>query len=186
MRITAVRHGETIENQKHIIQGQTPGTLSNKGIAQAKKLAETLADEDLDFIYSSDLRRCRDTAEFVHRYHKDIPLKYNALLREFHGGTHQGESNESQEWKTIKNSDLHQNVPGGESWDEVYARVTAFLDSIYDAHPSQHVLLITHRGPMLVIRSYVEGIPLEELLYEEIPNAGVFALDFGKTASDSV
>lgn len=178
MKITVVRHGETIENQNHIVQGQTPGTLSDKGIAQAKELAETLASEDLDIIYSSDLRRCRDTAEYIHRYHENTPLVYNALLREFHGGIHQGKSNDSQEWKSIKNDDLNQRVPGGESWDDVYARVTDFLDSIYEAHADQHVLLVTHRGPMLVIRSYVEDKPLESLLYEEVSNAAILSLDF--------
>ena len=29
-----VRHGETVDNAAHIMQGQTPGELNDKGIAQ--------------------------------------------------------------------------------------------------------------------------------------------------------
>ena len=35
--LTIVRHGETIENTLDILQGQQPGTLSEKGFAQADR-----------------------------------------------------------------------------------------------------------------------------------------------------
>ena len=34
MELILSRHGETLENQQHILQGQLPGTLSPLGIAQ--------------------------------------------------------------------------------------------------------------------------------------------------------
>ena len=37
-----VRHGETVDNANHIMQGQTPGELNEKGVQQAKELAEQL------------------------------------------------------------------------------------------------------------------------------------------------
>ena len=54
MELILSRHGETLENQQHILQGQLPGTLSPLGIAQAERLAEMLQEETIDNIVSSD------------------------------------------------------------------------------------------------------------------------------------
>ena len=62
MKLIIVRHGETIENQAKILQGHLPGTLSNKGIEQAKTIALNLKQEKIAAIYSSDLARAADTA----------------------------------------------------------------------------------------------------------------------------
>lgn len=40
-----VRHGETIDNAHHIMQGQTQGELNEKGIKQAQEVAEQLKYE---------------------------------------------------------------------------------------------------------------------------------------------
>jgi len=56
-RLIFVRHGETEENKAKIVQGQKHGKLSEEGLEQAKKVAERLKDEKIDFIYSSDLDR---------------------------------------------------------------------------------------------------------------------------------
>ena len=63
------RHGETIENQRHVLQGQLPGTLSPLGKEQAVVLAEQLKQEPLDVIVCSDLARSYDTAKVVAGYH---------------------------------------------------------------------------------------------------------------------
>ena len=43
-----VRHGETIDNARRIMQGQTQGQLNENGIQQAKELGQRLADVQLD------------------------------------------------------------------------------------------------------------------------------------------
>ena len=48
MRLILTRHGETEENVADIIQGHLPGKLSEKGIAQVKKVAKRLKDEKID------------------------------------------------------------------------------------------------------------------------------------------
>ena len=42
--IYLVRHGETVDNARHIMQGQTHGQLNENGINQAKELRKKLAD----------------------------------------------------------------------------------------------------------------------------------------------
>jgi probable phosphoglycerate mutase len=41
-----VRHGETIDNVRQIMQGQTQGELTENGILQARQVAEELKDVD--------------------------------------------------------------------------------------------------------------------------------------------
>ena len=67
------RHGETIENQRYVLQGQLPGTLSPLGKEQAVVLAEQLKQEPLDVIVCSDLARSYDTAKVVAGYHGKQP-----------------------------------------------------------------------------------------------------------------
>ena len=73
MKLILSRHGETLENQQHILQGQLPGTLSPLGIAQAERLAEMLQEETIDNIVSSDLARSYNTAVAVARKHGLTP-----------------------------------------------------------------------------------------------------------------
>ena len=56
-RIIAVSHGETAWNVDTRIQGYLDIDLNDKGRWQAQQAARTLADEDVDAIYASDLMR---------------------------------------------------------------------------------------------------------------------------------
>ena len=60
-----VRHGETVDNANHIMQGQTQGELNDNGIRQAEELANRLKDEPIDVFVSSDLQRSIHTCELI-------------------------------------------------------------------------------------------------------------------------
>ena len=59
------RHGETDWNRARRWQGHAVRPLTDRGRAQAAALSDRLADIALDAVYSSDLRRARETAEAV-------------------------------------------------------------------------------------------------------------------------
>lgn len=73
IELILTRHGETLENQQHILQGQLPGTLSPSGIEQARKLAEKLKNERVEAVLCSDLARSRETAEVIASSHELEP-----------------------------------------------------------------------------------------------------------------
>ena len=63
--IYLVRHGETVDNARQIMQGQTQGELNEKGREQARQVAERLALEAIDAVVASDLHRAIQTAEMA-------------------------------------------------------------------------------------------------------------------------
>src|SRR2546422_1604679 len=65
LRIYLARHGQTEWNALHRIQGWTDVPLNDTGRRQAQELAVRLQGVHLDVIYSSALRRSRETAEIV-------------------------------------------------------------------------------------------------------------------------
>ena len=87
--IILVRHGETVDNARQIMQGQTQGELNEKGRAQAQQVAERLAGEPLDAIVASDLHRAIQTAEIIAAPHGKT-VQTTALLRERDWGSFTG------------------------------------------------------------------------------------------------
>ncbi len=79
--IILVRHGETVDNARQIMQGQTQGELNERGREQARQVAERLAGEKLDAIVASDLHRAIQTAEIIAVPH-GLPVQTTPLLRE--------------------------------------------------------------------------------------------------------
>ena len=76
-----VRHGETVDNARQIMQGQTQGELNENGILQATQLSETWKDRQLDAIIASDLKRSFDTARIIAEPH-GLEVQTTPLLRE--------------------------------------------------------------------------------------------------------
>ena len=79
--IFLVRHGETVDNARQIMQGQTQGELNEKGREQALQVAERLASEPIDAVVASDLQRAIQTAEIIAAPHH-LPVVTTPLLRE--------------------------------------------------------------------------------------------------------
>ena len=76
-----VRHGETEDNVRQIMQGQTHGRLTAHGRQQAEALAQQLSSKKIDVLVSSDLQRAIDTAVIIGAPHH-LPLVTTPLLRE--------------------------------------------------------------------------------------------------------
>ncbi|MFC1924252.1 histidine phosphatase family protein, partial [Chloroflexota bacterium] len=86
MRLILVRHGETSWNYQGRIQGCRSDTeLSQKGRAQAEKIAIALRREKLGAVYSSTLRRARDTAQAIAQ-DCQLEVRLNHDLREIDAG----------------------------------------------------------------------------------------------------
>ncbi len=84
-----VRHGETEWNIKGIRQGNLDSRLTEKGVTQAKALAQRLAREKFSALYSSDLGRAVHTAKEIAAL-TGHEIVTDARLRERHLGNFSG------------------------------------------------------------------------------------------------
>jgi len=156
-RIIAVRHGETAWNVDTRIQGQLDIGLNDRGLWQAERVGQALAEEAIDRIYSSDLQRAHTTAQAIARQTANPTAREVQLhtgLRERGFGTFEGETwadiaenwpDESRRWKQ---RDPHFAPPGGETPTELMARVQTTVDDIASRHPGEHIVLVAHGGVM--------------------------------------
>lgn len=134
-KIYLVRHGETVDNARQIMQGQTQGVLNERGREQARQAAVRLATEAIDAVVSSDLRRAVQTAEIIAVPH-GLPVLTTPLLRERDWGSFTG--------RFIP--DLR-----GEPWPDdieteaaLLLRARRFLEYITATYPGLRVVAVGH------------------------------------------
>jgi broad specificity phosphatase PhoE len=143
--ILLVRHGETDWNAERRVQGHTDRPLNDTGLAQARALAEELAEEALDAVYASDLARAYETARVVAERHA---LRVEALpeLRERDFGTWEGLTDD----EVFERYPEARNGPWGdaETRAELVVRIVDAMRRIAVEHPGGRVLVVTHGGPL--------------------------------------
>jgi len=150
-RIFAVRHGETAWNASLRIQGHTDIALNTTGVWQAARLAEALANEGIDALYSSDLQRARDTATPL-AARSGLRLTTDPGLRERFFGEFEGSTfaeietrwpAQSMRWRK-READF--GPGGGETLESFYARCVGTASRLAARHPGQVIALVAHGG----------------------------------------
>jgi broad specificity phosphatase PhoE len=159
MKLILVRHGETMENRLHILQGQMPGRLTAKGISQINKLAGFLAAFHIDVCFTSDLRRAVDTAHIIATKHPKIKVVEDARLRERYLGKLQGQTIPAG-WN---GTDPYENT---EPMQALYERVNSFLFYLQQNHATDTILIISHGITLKVLLSICLGY--DELQFKEL------------------
>ena len=65
LELYVIRHGETVWNEKGLLQGKTDIELNENGRKAARELGKRLAGICFDRVYASPLKRARETAELI-------------------------------------------------------------------------------------------------------------------------
>ena len=130
-----VRHGETIDNARQIMQGQTPGQLNEVGIAQAQQLRDELASQLIDVFMASDLHRAVQTATIVAEPHH-LEVLTTPLLRERDWGGFTGRF-----IPELKNEVWPDDI---ETLDHMMERAREFLDMVRRQYAGKTVLAVGH------------------------------------------
>jgi broad specificity phosphatase PhoE len=141
------RHGETDWNAEGRLQGHTDRPLNDFGRRQAKELADRLAGEGADAIYTSDLVRAKETAEIVGE-RLGLTVVVDPDLREKDWGTWEGLTGDER---------VHVELVG-ESTEDHRDRVMAAIRRIIERHPDQRVVVVTHGGSLRRIQTAVNGV----------------------------
>ena len=154
-RLLLVRHGETVDNVNQIMQGQTQGELTQKGVLQAEELAQQMRDEQIDVFVSSDLKRSIDTCRIIAQSH-GLPVVQTPLLRERDWGGFTGRF-----IPDLKDETWPDDI---ESITDLRTRAKAFLDSISEQYPGKTVLAVGHG----IINKAIQAVHLGKEM-REIP-----------------
>jgi alpha-ribazole phosphatase/probable phosphoglycerate mutase len=168
------RHGEPEESIRGRICGALDVGLSRTGRKQAQGLAAALAPASLAAVYSSPQRRAVETASAIAAACRLAPVELEAL-REIDFGVFEGLTYDEaaarypdvyREWME---NPARARFPGGETYEDLRARVSEALDEILRRHEGRAFTVVAHGG---VIRT-VLAISLE------VPNGAIFRLDQG-------
>jgi broad specificity phosphatase PhoE len=138
--VVLVRHAETAHNRDRIVQ--PPGTpLSDRGRAQAERLATRVAGLDVRRIRTSDLARALTTAEAM-RAATGAPMTVDPDLAERSFGAVRGTPYSAL---TVDIFGPDYVPPEGETWDAFHARVDrAWARIVTDVAAFGRVAVVTH------------------------------------------
>jgi broad specificity phosphatase PhoE len=165
MTVHLARHGESDWNATGRWQGHADRPLTELGRRQAAELAKRLAGVRLDAVYSSDLRRARETAEPVAERH-GLEVRALPALREVDVGA----------WSGLSRPEVERRYPeafarwrrGGQGWkdgetyEEMTERVVDAVLEIGAAHPDGEVLVVAHGGPIRALHAVALGLKISE------------------------
>ncbi len=177
-RILAIRHGETAWNRASRIQGHLDIALNDTGRWQAQRLGRALAGEDIDAVYSSDLRRAFDTAQAVATA-CGCEVVTVAGLRERQFGEFQGLTfdeiatrwpGESERWRQ---RDTAFAPPGGESLKVFFRRSVDTASRLAIVHPGQTIALVAHGGVLDCLYRAASRIALDAPRTWQVGNASI-------------
>ena len=163
MWVTLVRHGKTDWNDTGRFQGHSDIPLNEKGLEQARVVAQTLAQEEFDVVVSSDLIRCRETAEIICEG-KNVSIVCDARWREMDFGPGEGLTWEEQVARGIENI--------GEDPQTMSDRVCEAVEELCE-RGCDNALIVTHSGPIYAfITNYIKNGG--ELIAKERPTGSIF------------
>jgi broad specificity phosphatase PhoE len=183
LRLILVRHGQTDANLHHFLQGQSDGLLNATGRQQVEALGRHLKDLSIDEIIASPLRRARETAAAIARYH-DLPVRTSTLIREWNCGLLDGIPAEVFRSK-LKEFDgpLSSFRPEeGETLLEVRERAAEFLQELTANDQGQTVVVCSHGDFMRALLSLLQQVDVEQTagFFFENASYSILELDHGR------
>lgn len=159
IKIYLVRHTE-YENPRGILPGRLPVPLSETGIKNAQRLQKYFEDKEITKIYSSEVLRCKQTAESI-ADNASISIEFDQRLLEtfsaFQGYWVDGD------WKHFW---IHRQKLGGESYGDIYNRTGEFFEQI-NWEENRNYIICSHGDVLYSIYQRLKGIAPNLNAYED-------------------
>ena len=157
-----VRHGETDWNKENRAQGRSDQPLNATGAAQARALADSLADVAFSGAFASDMSRAVETARPV-LAGRDLRLTTVPGFREQDFGDWEGLDRQEvaarypEEYRALMAGAGEFAPPGGETDTEFLGRVSAAVSKLGDLWSSggENLLVVAHGG---VVRALIVNL----------------------------
>ena len=169
MRLIITRHGETVHNVQGVVQGHIHGKLTETGKEQARKLGKTLQNENIDYIYSSDLGRAKQTTQEISKFHPEANVVYDKRLRERDYKKYAGKHKDDINWDEVENATAEHIEP----LEEVRNRLKNFFEDLIEEHPKDTILLVSHGTASRILIGLIRKKSIEESLQMKMENTSL-------------
>ena len=166
-RIITIQHTQSVHHINGMIGSWTDWDLTDLGKEQANnigiKLKEEILRDNIYVMYSSDLKRARQTAEIVGQ-HLNLKPIINEALRERNLGSAVGKSvqwlreNQTAWEKTIDD----RCIPDVESRRETWNRLEPFYNEIMSSD-DENIIIVSHGDTLSIFNAMWLGLKPEDL-----------------------
>ena len=138
-----MRHGQTLFNKRHLIQGWCDSPLTELGIYQAQIAGNYFKENGIQFdqAFSSTSERACDTLEIATG--GKIPYQRVKGLKEWNFGTFEGESEDLNPALPYEDFFVHY---GGESQQELQDRMNQTISELMENASGETILMVSHGG----------------------------------------
>jgi probable phosphoglycerate mutase len=180
-----VRHGETEWNRAGRFQGAKDSPLTSRGREQAqsagRRLAAIFSSTALVRAYVSPLGRARETASLISE-HVKLDIQIEERIAEVSLGCWDGMSMyeiDAEFPDALKGSRPHDwyfRSPDGETFENAYARVTAWL-----REARTPAIVVTHGLASRLVRGSYEQLSKQDMLLLPAPQDGLYQMTNGRS-----
>lgn len=162
MDLLFVRHAEPVRIDSDETGGRPADPpLTERGVAQARRIAEWLSYEPIDAVLSSPQRRARETAEPIARAHGLAVEIFDGIVEYDVQADHyipveELKATDDPRWHAMLEGRWHEF--GGDPPEVFRARVMAAVEEIIGRFAGQRVVAVCHGGVINVALAGVLGI----------------------------
>jgi probable phosphoglycerate mutase len=181
-----VRHGNTTQSSDGVFCGDLDPPLTDRGRAEADRLAKAMEPLGLNALYCSPKQRARETADPILRACGLQPVIEDGL-REIAYGAWEGRKEteiartEAEAFAAWQRDPALASPPGGESAFAIAARALPVLVRARREHAGGRVLLVSHKATIRVIVCALLGMPLGRFRsHVGCPTASITTFEFGE------
>ncbi|MBL7069421.1 MAG: histidine phosphatase family protein [Candidatus Omnitrophica bacterium] len=180
-RLILIRHGETQYSKKGQYCGFEDASLNATGVEQSHRLKQRLRSFKVDKVYSSDLKRCLDTAcivfgnKVIHKrrglreinFGALVGLRYDDLKKEY-----------PELYRLWPRSPEKLKMPKGEHMLDFTRRVKRCFNEIARKNRRKVVVIVAHGGSLRVILLKLLKKTLDKMWEIEQETAAFSVIDF--------
>ena len=160
--VLLIRHGQSEGNAERRFGGHTATPLSPRGRTQANATAETLKNDLITAIYSSDLARAMETARPLANL-TGLPVHGTNAFRERSVGVLEGLTFEDaaqqhpEQYAALLRRDFEHVLTGGESYRQLLDRARQKLDEIIAQNRGGKIAVFSHTGTICILVLHMMG-----------------------------
>lgn len=173
--IYIVRHGQTEYTLQNRYNGGTDNDLTPTGIEQAKAQAENLRGIHFDAVFSSPLKRTKQTCEIIYKG----KIIFDDRLVEINCGELEGAHKTPEVIKAFGQA-MITGTRGVESLKDFVKRNCDFCDMVVKGYKGNNVLIVAHDASMQAFNYYFAGMPKDYDFTKNaihVPTGGLITFD---------